>query len=121
MTTAAYAASGAIVGASAFPSALLLAWAARTRLAGCCIGAHSVICAGATVGIHSFLRKGARVAPGAHVAAVGALPPRETLGLERGGAGRQVARPAVQGPGAAAGQALKSFFTSRASASPSAR
>ena len=55
----------------------------------CRIGAHSVICAGTTVGdgaavgIHAFLRKGSRVPPGAHVAAVGALAPREVLSLER--------------------------------------
>ncbi len=62
----------------------------------CRIGAHSVICAGttigdgATVGIHAFLRKGSRVAPGAHVAAPGALPPRDALELEGKGRRRAV-------------------------------
>jgi len=56
----------------------------------CRIGAHSVICAGvkigdgASVGIHAFLRKGTTVAAGAHVAAVGAMGPREVVALEKG-------------------------------------
>jgi NDP-sugar pyrophosphorylase family protein len=56
----------------------------------CRIGAHSVICAGVTVGdgasvgIRTFLRKGTRVAAGTHVAAVGGLPPRDVIELEKG-------------------------------------
>jgi hypothetical protein len=56
----------------------------------CRIGAHSVICAGvtigdgATVGIRAFLRKGTVVPPGAHVAALGGMGPRDVVGLEKG-------------------------------------
>jgi hypothetical protein len=56
----------------------------------CRIGAHSVVCAGVTiedgasVGIRTFLRKGTRVAAGTHVAAVGGLPPRDVVEIEKG-------------------------------------
>lgn len=56
----------------------------------CRIGAHSVICAGVTigngasVGIRAFLRKGTKVPPGAHVAALGGMGPRDVVGLEKG-------------------------------------
>ena len=64
----------------------------------CRIGAHSVICAGtvigdgATVGIHAYLRKGTRVPAGGHVAAPGALQPRDALALEQGTRTRGPAR-----------------------------
>lgn len=60
------------------------------RLAGCRIRAHSVICAGVTigdrarVGIRAFLRKGTTVPPGAHVASIGGMSPRDVAGLEKG-------------------------------------
>jgi hypothetical protein len=56
----------------------------------CRISAHSVICAGVTVedgasvGIRTFLRRGTRVAAGKHVAALGGLPPRDVIELEKG-------------------------------------
>jgi acetyltransferase-like isoleucine patch superfamily enzyme len=56
----------------------------------CQIGAHALLCPGvtvgdgATVGIRAYIRKGRRIPPGAHVAAVGYLPVREALEMERG-------------------------------------
>jgi acetyltransferase-like isoleucine patch superfamily enzyme len=56
----------------------------------CRIGAHTVICAGVTIGdgasagFRAFLRKGTTVPPGAHVAAPGAVTPRDVIGLEKG-------------------------------------
>jgi acetyltransferase-like isoleucine patch superfamily enzyme len=56
----------------------------------CRIGAHSVICAGVTIGdgasigIRAFLRKGTKIPPGAHVAALGGMAPRDVAGLEKG-------------------------------------
>jgi len=56
---------------------------------GCQIGAHALVSAGATlgdgavIGIRAYIRRGRRVPAGANIAAVGGLPFRAALGLER--------------------------------------
>ena len=61
----------------------------------CRIGAHAVICAGvvigdgATIGVRAYLRTGRIVAPGAYVADLGGLLPRQVVRLQgRGPRGR---------------------------------
>ncbi len=55
----------------------------------CRIGAHAVICAGvvigdgATIGVRAYLRRGRVVPPGAYVADLGGLLPRQVARLQR--------------------------------------